>query len=138
VLATAKEGTRSALTSAKRLTDGLNARVILLVPKIASLGRERDAFDDEPGALVAEHRAIAAGVGLDATVLCCVCQRAEDVVHRLLRHSSLVIVGGRQGMLWPTGEERLVRRLTSHGYAAVFAPIRLKPGPAAEEPLIAA
>ncbi len=39
VLATAADGTRCALATAKRLTDGLDARVVLLVPAVIPHGR---------------------------------------------------------------------------------------------------
>jgi hypothetical protein len=123
VLATTPEGTRSALTSAKRLIDGLDARVVLLVPRLTSFAARFDPSSDERAVLVDEHRALAASVGVHVTVLFCVCHRYDDVVHQMLGRSSLVIVGGRRRALWPSREERLVGRLSAEGYPVVFAQV---------------
>jgi hypothetical protein len=129
VLATTAEGTRCALMSAKRLTDGLDARVVLLAPRVTSFAAAFDPSSDERAAIVAEHRSLAARVGIEVTVLFCVCQRLDDVVHEMLGRSSLVIVGGRR-RTWCPGHERLVRRLTSEGYPVVFAQIGADQAPA--------
>jgi len=130
VVATTRDGTRSALEVARRLTGGLDARVSLLVPRLASSAggfdpRERDA-------LVDEHHALAADVGVHVRVVFCECHRYEDLVHQLLGRSSLLIVGGKTRIWWPTREERLVSRLSAEGYPVVFAQIGAEPKPPAQ------
>ena len=61
VLATTHEGTRSALTVAKRLTTGNDARVVLVVPRLTAFTAQFDPTGPERATLVDEHRALAAG-----------------------------------------------------------------------------
>jgi hypothetical protein len=121
VLATTHDGTRCALDVAKRLTGGLDARVVLLLPRLGSFASGFDPASQERSTLVDEHRALAADVGVHANVLFCVCHRYDDVVHQMLGRSSLLIVGGKTRTWWPTREERLVSRLSAQGYPVVFA-----------------
>jgi hypothetical protein len=121
VLATTHDGTRCALDVAKRLTGGLDAQIVLLLPRVASFGGGFNPASQERDALVDEHRALAADVGVHVNVIFCVCHRYDDVVHQLLGRSALLIVGGRTRTWWPTREERLVSRLAREGYPVVFA-----------------
>jgi hypothetical protein len=121
VLATTQDGTRHALDVAKRLTAGLDAQVVLLLPRLASSAGGFDPASQERSTLIDEHRALAADVGVHANVLFCVCHRYDDVVHQMLGRSSLLIVGGKTRTWWPTREERLVSRLSAQGYPVVFA-----------------
>ncbi len=109
--------------TAKRLTEGLDARVVLLVPRLKSFSVPFDPASDEGTRLIDEHRAQAASVGVHVTVLLCVCQRYDDVVHQMLGRSSLLVVGGQKRVWWPSREERLVSRLFAEGYPVVFAQI---------------
>ncbi len=93
VLGSKIEGTWCALMTARRLTSGRDARVTLLVPR------------------------------RDATVHICVYRRLDDAVHEVIGRSSLLILGGRRGALWPTRDERLARRLIDRGYPVVFAQV---------------
>jgi hypothetical protein len=127
VLATTDEGTRCALTSAKRLTDGHDARIVLLVPAPIARGVPVERPGVESGELVEKHRALAASVGLHVTVLACVCRRIDDVVHSMLDRSTLIIFGGRSRAWWPSREQRLVTRLTAEGYPVVFAQVGAEP-----------
>jgi hypothetical protein len=130
VLATTTEGTTCALGSAKRLAGGLDAQVVLLVPRVMHGGAFFDPSGHERTTLVDQHRALAAEVGVHASVLFCVCHRYDDVAHQLLGRSSLLIVGGRKRVWWPTREERLVSRLSAEGYAVVFAQVSARPAQA--------
>jgi hypothetical protein len=121
VLATTHDGTRCALDVAKRLIDGLDAQVVLLLPKLAPFAGVFDPASQERSTLVDEHRALAANVGVHVKVLFCVCHRYDDIVHQMLGRSSLLIVGGKTRTWWPTREERLVSRLSGAGYPVVFA-----------------
>jgi hypothetical protein len=128
VLGTTTEGTGCALADAKRLTDGLDAEVILLVPRLTRVGPPFDPSADERRTIIDEHRALAAKAGLHVRLLFCVCQRYDDVVHQMLGRSSILIVGGRRRWWWPTREERLVARLSAEGYPVVFAQVGAHPG----------
>jgi hypothetical protein len=123
VLATTHDGTRCALDVAKRLIGGLDAQIVLLLPRLGSFAGGFDPASQERGALVDEHRALAADVGVHVKVVFCVCRRYDDVVHQMLGRSSLLIVGGRRRVWWPTREERLVSRLSAEGYPIVFAQV---------------
>ena len=123
VLATTPDGTRAALIAARRLTDGVGARITLLVPRIASHGLAGSATADDQAALVDRYTSLATEVGAKVTVLVCVCWRPADVVRSLLGRASLVFVGGRCRRFWPSAEQRLASRLVAEGFAIVFAPI---------------
>jgi hypothetical protein len=123
VLATTQDGTRSALTVAKRLTNGNGARVVLVVPRLTSFGPRFDPTGPERRALVDEHRRVAADVGVHVPVMFCVCSRLAHVPHQLLGMSGLVIIGGRRRVWWPSREQRLAERLTGEGYPVVFADV---------------
>jgi hypothetical protein len=127
VLATTHDGTRCALGIAKRLAGRLDAQVVLLLPRLASLAGGFDPTSQERNTLVDKHRALAADVGVHAKVLFCVCHRYDDVVHQMLGRSSLLVLGGRKRIWWPTREERLVSRLTKEGYPVVFAQVGAAP-----------
>lgn len=120
VLATTQEGTRCALLRAKRLTEGLNARVVVLAPRVTSWRQPFDPATPDRADTVDAYRALAASVGVDVTVLFCVCRRPDDIVKSMLGPSSLVIIGGRHRVAVPSREERLVTRLSAAGYLATF------------------
>ncbi len=122
VLATTVEGTACALECAKRVTAGVDARVVIFVPTRKAF-RPAERAGEEPDALIARHRAAAADAGVRATVLACICDRVDDVIGHLIAPSGLVIVGGHRGWWWPSREQRLVGRLTADGYPVVFAQI---------------
>jgi hypothetical protein len=130
VLATTTEGTACALGSAKRLAGGLDAQVVLLVPCVTHVGAPFDPSGHERTTLIDWYRALAAEVGVHANVLFCVCHWCDDVVHQMLGRSSLLIVGGRRRLWWPTREERLVSRLSAEGYPVVFAQVGARPATA--------
>jgi hypothetical protein len=129
VLATTVEGTRCALTSAKRLTERLHARVVLLVPRLTSFSVPFDPASDEAAVLIDEHRALAEHRCARHGAALCV-SRYGDVVHQMLSQSSLLVIGGRKRVWWPSREERLVSRLFAEGYPVVFAQVGADPGQA--------
>jgi hypothetical protein len=127
VLATTVDGTASALLSAKRLTAGLDARIVLLVPSRTNLSRPSVSDSAANDSLLDRYQAAAADVGVHVTTVPCVCRRVDDVVRQLTGWSSLVIIGGRRRVWWPTAEQRLVDRLTARGYPVVFAEVGAGP-----------
>jgi hypothetical protein len=129
VLATTVEGTERALSAAKAMRRGSDARVVLLVPKVLSAGQPFDPTGRERFAIVDEHRALAARVGVDATVLFCLCHSPDDVVCQMLDPTALLIVGGRRGTWLPSCEERLADRLIVRGHPVVFAQVPAESAP---------
>jgi hypothetical protein len=129
VLATTTAGTRCALNSARHLTRGLTARVVLLVPRLRSSSLVLDS-KAKRSAIVDEHHAVAASLGMNLTVHLCVCHRLDDVAHQLTGRSSLLIVGGHRNPLWWSREERLVSRLIGQGYPVLFARVGAEPATA--------
>jgi hypothetical protein len=127
VIGTTQEGTKCALASAKRLIDGLDAQVVLLVARITRLGPPLDPSADQRQALIDENRSLAAEVGLHVSLLFCVCQRYDDAVHQMLGRSSILVIGGRRRWWWPTREERLAGRLSAEGYPVMFAQVGAHP-----------
>ena len=127
VLATGTEGTRAALLTAERLTNGLDARVVLLVPRPHSVMAPFLPTSDERTRLLETHRELAATVGVHVTTLFCVCHRLDDVAHQMLGPSALVIVGGKRNVRWPSREQRLAARLTGRGHPDVFAQVGAVP-----------
>ena len=127
VLATTRDGTACALASAKRLIGGLDAHVVLLVPRLTRFASPFDPSGEERARVIDEYRALAAEVGVHVSVFLCVCRRRDDVVHQMLGRSSLLIVGGRTRRWWRTREERLVSRLSREGYPVVFARVGAEP-----------
>ena len=120
VLTTRPDATRTALTTAIPLARGARARLVLLVPHVVPYplpvdrGAEAGAFIERryQELLREEH-----GV---AEIRVCLCRTPADVVHAL-PPASTVVVGGRSGSLWQSGDERLSRRLARLGHHAIFA-----------------
>jgi hypothetical protein len=111
------------LDRARQLAAGLEAQVVLLVPRVTSFGAPFDPSGEERTTLIDQHRALAADIGVHVNVMFCVCHRYDDAVHHMLGRSSLVIIGGRKRTWWPTREERLASRLSAEGYPVVFAQV---------------
>lgn len=127
VLATTAEGTKCALDTARRLTSGTDARVLLFVPRLTPFTAPFEPSGQERTATIDWYRQIAIDVGVHVDVLFCVCRRPDDVVHQMLGPSTLLIVGGRSRAWWPTRERRLVERLILEGYPIVFADVGAAP-----------
>jgi hypothetical protein len=124
VVATSAAGTRCALAAAKRLASDTGGTVVLIVPRLTGFTAPFDPTTAERTETIDRYQAIAAEVGVHATVLFCVCRRPDDIVHQMLGASALLLVGGRTRVWWPTRERRLVDRLVGKGYPVVFADIR--------------
>jgi len=119
VMATTPGGTRAALERVKRLGAATAARVLLLVPHVTSFSTSPQPVNNHESVMKQFHD-MATEVGVHASLLACVCRRREDIARTMLGPSSLLVIGGRHGRLWPSTEERLARRLTAEGYAVVF------------------
>ena len=121
VIATTDEGTRSALAEAKRLADGLDLRVVLLVPHLVSYAVPLADPAEAPAVIADRYCDIASTAGGDATVRLCFCRRRDDGFRWLLARHSLIVLGGRRRRWWPTTAERMARRLIRNGHEVIFA-----------------
>jgi hypothetical protein len=124
VVATTTDGTKCALAAAKRLTSDVAGQVTLMVPRVTGFTAPFDPTTAERAETIDRYQTIAAEVGVHATVLFCVCCRPDDIVQQMLGASTLLVVGGRTRVWWPTRERRLVDRLVGKGYPVVFADVR--------------
>src|SRR5262245_48787210 len=106
VIATTLEGTRAALGEAVPLAKGAGARLVVLVPQIASPenGSERDEESVAP--FVKRYRAIVRRLNADADVLMCPCRSLDDLVAKICAEDSHVVVGGPVGRWLTSPEER--------------------------------
>ena len=120
VAATTHEGTRCALVAAKRLADGLNARIVVLVPHVVSYVVPLDLPTEDPTVLIDEYRALASSADVDAAVRLCLCRRRLDVFKALLGDHATIVIGGRRGRWWPSVAQRTARRLRREGFDVAF------------------
>jgi len=120
VAATTREGTRCALVAAKRLADGLDARIIILVPHVVSYVVPLDSPGEDPTVLIDQYGALASNAAVDAAVRLCLCRRPIDVFKALLDDHATIVIGGRRGRCWPSAAQRTARRLRREGYDVVF------------------
>jgi len=121
VIATARDGTLSALDAARRLGAEQDANLVLLVPHIVPFVPTNGAIEDT-AALTEMYRTLASQAGVDVTVRVCLCRRPEDVCSSLLVEPTTIVVGGRRRRWWPTPAERLARRL-SRTHQVIFADV---------------
>ena len=123
IVATTDEGTRRALVETRRLTDGSDVTVVLLVPRVVAYRRDGDSSNaaSDATALTARYRALAAAVGVHAVIRLCLCRRPDDVFQWMLGPRTNVVIGGRRRWWWPTAAERIALRLRQQGHHVVFA-----------------
>jgi hypothetical protein len=122
VLATTLEGTKSAFAQAQQLTEGLDAQIVLLVPRLSSFGDAFDPTGEQRSAIMGEQCRLTGAGGRDVSVLFYVGHRLQDIVHQMPARSSLIIVGGTKRTWWPSPEQRLAERLAVEGYSVLFVP----------------
>lgn len=119
VVFTTVEATLAALRKAGDLASRLNARIHLVVPQVVPYPTPLAS----PPVLVdfneRRFHAIAGESSVETTVLVYLCRDSWKVLSTVLRPHSLVVVGGRRRW-WPTGEERLARRLRRSGHEVIF------------------
>jgi hypothetical protein len=127
VLATTEEGTRSALETARRIADGRGARILVLVPQVVPYGQPLLRPSEDPTRIADRFRGVVAGSGIAAAVLVCVCREPSHVPGRMLIDRGEIVVGGRRRKWWPSGEERIARRLAGDGHDVVFAEVADSP-----------
>jgi hypothetical protein len=119
VVFTSVEGTLTALQQAAILAGELNARITLLVPQLVPYPLPLSSppvligFNERRFRVIAEHTAI------ETTVQVYLCRERDDVLANVLRPHSLVVLGDRHSW-WPTGEERLARRLRKQGHHVIL------------------
>jgi len=120
VIFTSPESTIAALRKAGTLAESLSARITLVVPQIVPYPLPLASppvlldFQEE------RFRAIAARSPVDVTVQLYLCRDGTEILRRVLKPHSLIVVGGRQ-RFWPTAPNRLARKLRQAGHEVIFA-----------------
>lgn len=122
VLATTVDGTRAALTAAIPFAKGSNARLVILVPRIAPVAISDDQPVESTHAVVQRYCDLLEELNGEAHIRLCVCRRLSDVVAQLLSPRETVVIGGSVGRWVPSAEMRFVRRLKRLGHAVIFVP----------------
>lgn len=119
VVFTTVEATLAALRKAGDLASRLNACIHLVVPQVVPYPTPLAS----PPVLVdfneRRFHVIAGESAVETTVLVYLCRDSWKVLSTVLRPHSLVVVGGRRRW-WPTGEERLARRLRRSEHEVIF------------------
>jgi hypothetical protein len=124
VIATSDEGTERALIEARKLSEGLRGRIVVLVPHQVSYAIPLTNPAEAPDVIGERYRMLGSAAGVDATVRLCFCRRTDDVFRSLLIEESVVVIGGRRQRWWPSRAERVARRLARAGHHVVFASSR--------------
>ena len=119
VLATTPAATRMAVSHARRIAYAYAARVVLLLPHIATRHESIETIASDR-LLIERLRLISIDGLSDIIVRVCVCQRPEDVIDTLRDTDTVILIGGRSSPWWPTAEQRLARRLAARGHHIVF------------------
>ena len=120
VIATTDTGTRLALTTARDLSQGLNLRVVLLVPHIVPHALPLEHPADPVTFTEARFRRLAEDTGTDILVRVCICRPETASLEAMLPRQATVLIGGTYRRWWRSQEQRLARRLTTLGHRVLF------------------
>ncbi|MBZ5516393.1 MAG: hypothetical protein LAN62_16400 [Acidobacteriia bacterium] len=123
VLFTGFGETLAALRLVARLGEGLELRPRVLIVCALPVAVELASYLLPPGFLEHQIGALARESPLEFSVQICLCRCPSERLYQLLEHLPLIVIGGRK-RLWPTKEQRLVRRLETNGHNAIFAELR--------------
>ena len=120
VVFTSVEATLPALKEAGTLASALGAEITLVVPQVVpyalSASQPPVAIDWTERRL----RIIAEQSKVETTVHVYLCRDQLEVLLKVLKPHSLVVIGGRKRWWWPTAEERLERSLRHAGHEVIF------------------
>jgi hypothetical protein len=120
VIATTFDGTRAAVGAAVPLAKGSGARLIVVVPRIVPYAVALDRPVDAGEFFVRRYSDLVADLGGQAQIDVCVCRSLEDVVAKLLKEESTIVVGGPAGRWLTSPEERFANRLSRYGRRVIF------------------
>ena len=123
VVFTSVDATVAALKRAGTLAESLGAHITLVVPQVVPYALP---LTSPPVLLEFQEkrfREIAAESPVDITVRLYLCRDDMEVLKKVLRPHSLVVVGGKK-RFWPTPAKRLARRLQKAGHEVIFAETR--------------
>jgi hypothetical protein len=123
VLFTGIGETLAALRLVARLGEGLELRPRVLIVCALPVAVELESYLLPPGFLEHQIGALARESPLEFSVQICLCRCPSERLYEILEHLPLIVIGGRK-RLWPTKEQRLVRRLETNGHNAIFAELR--------------
>jgi hypothetical protein len=120
VLATSTQGTRAALQAAGTYAQGLDARLVMLVPHVVPYAQALEHPADPVAFTASRFRALAEQLGIDVTIRVCFCRSHSAALAPLIPPHAAVLVGGRTRRWWPTREQRVANALTSAGRSVLF------------------
>jgi hypothetical protein len=120
VIATTFEGTRAAIAAAVPLAKGAGARLVVIVPRIVSYAVELDSGLEPTAFFAKRYRELVEERGGAADIDVCLCRSIEDVVTRVAKDKSRVVIGGPAGRWLTSPEERFANRLIHAGCPVVF------------------
>jgi hypothetical protein len=118
VVFTSVDATLTALKEAGNLASALGGRIALIVPQIVPYPLPLAS----PPVLVdfseRRLRVIASGCRVETRVSIYLCRDPLETLQSVLRPHSLVVIGSRKRW-WPTGEQRLAKKLRHLGHQVV-------------------
>jgi len=123
VIFTDTESTLAALRLAGDLACNLGARIHLLIPHLVPLYfplTRRPVSIPFTQQRLLELARRGAQRGLEPAVHLYLCRDQQQVLSRVLKPESLIIIGGMQRW-WPTRESKLARMLRSEGHRVIVA-----------------
>jgi hypothetical protein len=120
VVATSIDGTKAALTAAKRAAQQRGARVVLLVPKVDSPDAPADHFSESTSWLAARYQKVARDIGQPVQMRVCAGQNAAKAAALLTPINGVIFMGGPVRWFWPSAEERIAAALRRTGRDVVF------------------
>ena len=123
VVFTSIPATRAALKTAAQLTRNLGACATLLMPYAVPFALPLSMPAVPVSFLEERLRALASEVSMDVSATLYLCREPKQVISKVLRPHSLVLIGGRRRW-WGTREQRLARTLRKDGHRVVFVESR--------------
>src|SRR5262249_39190746 len=127
VIATTFAGTRGAITAAILLAKGMDARLVVIVPRIVSYAVELDSPVESTAFFVKRYRDLIERAGGAAEIEVCLCRAIDDVVVKVAGAGSRVVIGGPVGRWLTSPEERFAGRLTRAGCQVLFVASGMNP-----------
>jgi hypothetical protein len=124
VVFTAVDTTLEALKEAGRLAQSLGAKITLLVPQVVPYHLPLESppvlldFNEKRFSVIASQSPV------ETNVLIYLCRDMRETLCSALSRGSIVVVGGRKRMWWPTADELLARELSRSGFEVIFKEVK--------------